>query len=158
MTIAIRQANGADAAAMARLLNAIIARGGSTAPRDPFDASRITATFLESPRKIACICAAERETVLGFQVLEWSDPDWPETDRRPADWAFIGTYVALDRHGQGIGRRLLAATLEAARNAGVRHIDATIRRENVAGLAYYARMGFTEDRAGPESLSKRLSL
>lgn len=37
-------------------------------------------------------------------------------------------------------------------------IDATIRRENAGGLAYYAALGFEDYRDGPETLSKRLAL
>jgi len=139
---------------MAELLNALIARGGSTAYRQPFDADRLAATFIAPERGICCFCAENGGAVVGFQSLEWVDPDWPGPDRLPADWAIISTYVALGRHGQGIGRRLFGATIGTARAAGVRHIDATIRRENSFGLGYYAGIGFRDYRAGEETVSK----
>jgi GNAT superfamily N-acetyltransferase len=139
---------------MADLLNALIARGGTTAFRHPFDADAIAAAFLDPKFGICCFCAEDGGAVAGFQALEWADPDWPGPDRLPADWAIIATYVAADRHGAGIGRRLFAATLAAARAAGVRRIDATIRRENALGLGYYGAMGFRDYRSGEETISK----
>jgi GNAT superfamily N-acetyltransferase len=139
---------------MAELLNALIARGGTTAHRQPFDADGIAATFIQPKYGICCYCAQDTDTVLGFQALEWSDPDWPGPERLPADWAIIATYVAPDRHGTGIGRRLFAATLAAARAAGVRKIDATIRRGNALWLGYYGGMGFRDHRSGEDTLSK----
>lgn len=79
-------------------------------------------------------------------------------DHLPSDWAVIATYVALDQQGRGIGRKLLAATLAAAREAGVSNIDATIRAENTGGLAYYSRMGFVDYRMSDETISKKLSV
>ena len=93
-------------------------------------------------------------------AVAWIDryPDWPGPDAFPADWALVATYVAQDQHGRGVGGRLFEATLAAARAAGVVAIDATIRRENVGGLAYYARMGFAEHRSDVERISKKLDL
>ncbi|MGI9436245.1 MAG: hypothetical protein ACR2Q4_15715 [Geminicoccaceae bacterium] len=57
-----------------------------------------------------------------------------------------------------IARRLFEATLAAARVAGVHHIDAAIRCENVGGLAYYDGMGFVDYRQGHGAISKRRDL
>lgn len=143
-TIRIRPATRADAPAMADLLNAIIARGGTTAHRSPFSAERMAQDYIEPERKVSCVVAERGGQILGFQALEWSDPDWTGPNPLPADWAFIATFVAIEAQGQGIGSRLFAATRTAARQAGVTGIDATIRRENAGGLAYYSRMGFAD--------------
>lgn len=142
--IIIRPARPADAPAMAGLLNAIIARGGTTAYREPFSEERMRADYVEADRGISTVVADRDGTILGFQALHWPDPDWTGANPLPADWAYIATYVAIGAQGQGIGARLFAATREAARAAGVRMIDATIRRENAGGLAYYSRMGFAD--------------
>jgi GNAT superfamily N-acetyltransferase len=140
---------------MAALINAIIERGGTTAFRTPFDAAKIRATFIAPPLGIACTVAADGPALLGFQALEWCDPDWPGEDRLPADWAVVATYVAPGRQGRGVGRALFAVTREAARRAEVRAIDATIRRENAGGLAYYGAMGFVPYREASDAVSKR---
>ena len=89
--------------------------------------------FISPLYGINCAVAFERLGIVGFQSLEWSDPDWPGPDKLPADWGIIATYVALGRQGRGIGRTLFAVTFEAARAAGVHRIDATIQCENFAG-------------------------
>ncbi|MDP3547900.1 MAG: GNAT family N-acetyltransferase [Phreatobacter sp.] len=129
---------------MTALLNAIIARGGTTAHREPFDVDRMIADYIAPARGIACHVAEQDGVILGFQALEWTDPDWAGANPLPADWALVATFVAIGAQGGGVGSRLFAATREAARAAGVRMIDATIRRENRGGLAYYSRMGFED--------------
>lgn len=153
MAPTIRPATINDAPAMAAILNDLIAQGGTTAYRDPFNPDQIIGQFLASHFAISCFCARDAGQVIGFQALEWSDPDWPGPDRLPADWAIISTYVALDRQGQGIGRALFEATRAAAETAGAHRIDATIRRENAGGRAYYAHLGFTDYREFAEAVS-----
>ena len=156
--VVIRPAVAADARPLCAVLNAIIAVGGTTAHREPFDAGRMLRHYVAPERGISCFVAEVEGALAGFQALEWSDPDWPGPDRFPADWALVATFVAPDRHGQGIGRLLFEATLAAARAAGVVAIDATIRRENAGGRAFYARMGFAEHRSDAERVSKKLDL
>jgi L-amino acid N-acyltransferase YncA len=151
----IRPAEIRDAAAMADLLNAIIAEGGTTAHRDPFDVDRMIGDYIAPPRAIACHVAERAGAVLGFQALEWTDPAWSGANPLPADWALVATFVAIGTQGQGIGSRLFAATLVAARAAGAAAIDATIRRENRGGLAYYSRMGFVDYWSDGEVIAKK---
>ena len=143
---------------MCRLLNAIIAEGGSTAHRTPFDEAEMRRHYIAPPLGISCTVALDGAEVVGFQALERADPDWPGEDKLPEGWAVIASFVARGRQGQGIGGRLFAATLAAARAAGIRHIDATIRRENTGGRAFYGRLGFTDYREGAETVSKRYDL
>lgn len=46
--------------------------------------------------------------------------------------------------GAGCGASLVAAALERARDAGVRHVDLTSRASRVAANRLYVRMGFEE--------------
>jgi ribosomal protein S18 acetylase RimI-like enzyme len=77
---------------------------------------------------------------VGFQGLmtAYDDFDLPE------NWATIGTFTRVGSDRRGIGRALLARTLAAARAAGIATIDATIRADNAAGLAFYSRQGFVD--------------
>ena len=158
MPMMIRTTQVADAKPMALLINKIIVIGGTTAYRHAFDEKQIVEHFIASPYGINCAVAVDGAEIVGFQVLLWSDPTWPDDEQLPAGWASIGTYVAPDRQARGIGSQLFAATLAAARAAGVRHIDATIRCENAGGQAYYDRMGFVDYRSSDDAISKRLDL
>ena len=140
----MRAAAPGDADAMCSLLNRIIAIGGSTAHLQGFDRDRMIGHYICPPLKIACTLVEDGKGLAGFQALEWCDPDWPGPGKLPPDWAVIASFVAVDRQGQGIGGMLWPHTLAAARVAGVRAIDATIRADNRAGLRYYSSLGFVD--------------
>lgn len=141
MTLTVRPATRADAAAMAELINTIIAIGGTTAYEDPFDAASIDAAYIALPQLVSCFVAEADGEIVGFQGLMRSfDPD----DPLPDGWATIGTFARVGAVRSGIGGALFAKTLAAARAAGVSVIDATIRADNTGGLAFYARQGFVD--------------
>ena len=144
MPITLRPAAPEDAGTLCALLNPIIAAGATTAHRTAFDEGRMIAHYIAPARGAACTTAWEGDRLMGFQALEWADPDWKGWDPVPADWGLIATFVADGARGRGIGRTLFAATLAAARVAGMVAIDATIRADNVPGLAYYSRIGFVD--------------
>jgi L-amino acid N-acyltransferase YncA len=139
--ITTRRAIPADAAEMAELLNEIIAEGGTTAHEVPFDIAKMDRRYISRPELISCIVAEEYGEIVGFQALYWPSES---TNEVPEGWAIIGTFTRLGRTGSGIGKALFAATRAAAKAAGVRTIDATIRADNAVGLIYYSRMGFSD--------------
>jgi GNAT superfamily N-acetyltransferase len=141
MTLATRPATPADAADLAVLLNEIIAAGGTTAYEDPVDAAWIDRHYISAPGLVSCTVAELDGRLSAFQGLFW--PDDP-ADPFPEGWAVIATFVRRGLTGAGIGGALFRATRTAARAAGVRSIDATIRADNTGGLAYYAKMGFAD--------------
>jgi L-amino acid N-acyltransferase YncA len=140
MTLSTRRATPDDAAAMAALINEIIAIGGTTAYEDPFTPESMDHEFISPPYKLSCTLVEDEGRLLGFQVLLWPN----EHEPFPDGWAYIGTYARVGHTGGGIGRALFAETLKAARAAGVKTIDATIRADNTGGLAFYSRMGFVD--------------
>ena len=137
----IRPATAADAGQMADLLNEIIAIGGTTAHQTPFDTDRMRQQYVERATCVCCHVAEEDGRILGFQHLDGPDPD-----QLPAQegWSYIASFVAQAAAGKGIGQHLFAATRDAAKAKGVRHIDATIRADNVPGLRYYSGLGFQD--------------
>ncbi len=141
MNLTVRPATPSDAPAMAELINAIIAIGGTTAYEEPFDAARMEAEYIALPQLASCFVAEADGEIVGFQGLMRSfDPD----DPLPDDWATIGTFVRVGLQRSGVGAALFARTVEAAKAAGIAVIDATIRADNTGGLAFYAARGFVD--------------
>ena len=131
----VRPAATLDLGAMARLLNEIIARGGTTAMVDPVTADDIAA-WISAPGAVFHVAEADGR-ILGFQWIE------PHT-KLPPEACDIATFVEVERTGMGIGSALFAATEPAARQLGYRWINATIRADNASGLAYYQSRGFRD--------------
>lgn len=139
----VRAAVRADAADMADLVNQIIRIGGTTAHEDEMPPEQVAGYYIEGPDVFCGVVAVEDGRLIGFQSV----------GRHPAlpdGWGDIGTYVALDMQRNGVGAALFAATCVAARAAGLRVINATIRADNVPGLASYARRGFVDYALDPE--------
>lgn len=83
--------------------------------------------------------ARAAEVVLGWSALS------PVSDRCCyAGVAEASLYVAVRHRGQGIGRALLQATIDAAERNGVWTIQAGIFPENLASLALVKKCGFRE--------------
>ncbi len=139
MAVHVRPVREADAAELAELLNAIIARGGTTALEEPFSAERLTGAYLTGPDVISCMVAVDHDSggLLGFQTLG-------REDHLPADVGDIGTFAKVGGTQRGVGTALFAATCAAARAKGLSAINATIRADNTGGLAFYGRMGFVD--------------
>ncbi len=135
----VRPATDADAPALATLLNAIIARGGTTALEQPFTPERLAHKYLTGPKVISCFAAFDSETgeALGFQTLV-------REDHLPEGWGDIGTFARVGGTQRGVGSALFAATCERARELGLVGLNAEIRADNVGGLAFYGRMGFED--------------
>ena len=57
--------------------------------------------------------------------------------------------VAPSRRGSGLGRRLVALAVEAARAAGARRLGLEVREDNAAALALYGAAGFVRQGRRP---------
>jgi L-amino acid N-acyltransferase YncA len=135
----IRPATPADAPAMAAILNAIIAIGGTTAHEEPKAESKVLRDYITGTDVLACSVAEQGGTVIGWQSAGWyhGHPD-------------IGTFVQPGVQAKGIGAQLFALTCATLRARGITYIHAIIRADNVPGLAYYARMGFRDIAHDPD--------
>jgi L-amino acid N-acyltransferase YncA len=139
----IRPVRPADAPELAGLLNAIIARGGTTALQTAYSAQALDDAYLTGPKVICCFVAEGADGRLaGFQTLG-RDPDLPE------GWGDIGTFARVGGTQRGVGSALFAATVEHARRIGLAGINASIRADNTGGLAFYGRMGFRDHGVTP---------
>jgi ribosomal protein S18 acetylase RimI-like enzyme len=59
-------------------------------------------------------------------------------------------YVAPDTRGRGMGRALLEASMDAAREAGATHIDLTTGEDDAEALSLYESTGFTNREGSPD--------
>jgi len=139
MPLVIRPVRRDDAPALAELLNAIIARGGTTALQEPYSAEGLADAYLLGADVICCFVAVDAGTgtLEGFQTLG-------RLPSLPKGWGDIGTFARVGGTQRGIGSALFAATREEARRQGLQGINATIRADNIGGLAFYGRMGFED--------------
>ena len=138
-TVQVRAVTPGDAAALAELLNAIIAQGGTTALEEPFTPERLADAYLIGPAVLACFVAVDPDTgqLQGFQTLG-RYPNLPD------DVGDIGTFARIDGKQRGVGSALFVATLARAEALGHRAINATIRADNKGGLAFYTKLGFAD--------------
>jgi L-amino acid N-acyltransferase YncA len=132
----IETAQRAHLADMVRIMNGLIAMGDNTAYRTPFTQDRLWDHMALNADVVSRLVAVRDGHVLGFQYTNWAD--------KPAGRAYIASFMDPRAQGQGIGRALFTQTVLAAKQAGVVTLDATIRTDNVSGLAYYTAMGFVD--------------
>ena len=134
--IQVRRAISLDAPSMAKLLNAIIEKGGTTALTRPVTGQDIIEWMAEGGDRAAWhVALDDAEKVAGFQ---WIAPH----EKLPPQSCDIASFVQLARTGLGIGSALFAATSKAAKDLGYAWINATIRADNEGGLIYYQSRGF----------------
>ena len=132
----IRPVHSDDIEGMRILLNEIIRIGGTTAITNELSLDETREWFISGDNVVSCFVAVDSGGVIvGFQSLS-------KYDTLPAGWVDIATFASRSRHKSGVGSALFAHTREAASRLGFSAINATIRVENVGGLAYYSRMGF----------------
>lgn len=134
----IRAADEHDVDAMSDVLLDIVPTGRRTSPCDP---DFVRDTYIESPLRVRCSVAVDDDgKVLGFQSLRRSDGDNPYGT--VAGLGIIGTHIRPSAARRGVGRALFAASLAAARAAGLVHIEAYIAADNPEALGYYGAVGF----------------
>lgn len=149
----IRPAAPSDAEDMAEVQNAIFRAGLRSSP---VDVALVRERYLDTEHSVACTIAEQEGRVVGFQSLKRA---WIGNPYDVAEgWGIIGTHIHPDAGRSGLGRRLFAVSLAAAKTAGLRHIDAQIGADNLAALAYYSTMGFTPYRQGNDVIPHRFDV
>lgn len=136
--INIRPAITLDAGSMARLLNAIITEGGTTAITNTVSGRDLAQWMAGNDGQAAWHVAVNAgEEVVGFQWIE-------AAEYLPPEAAEIATFVQIGQTGLGIGSKLFDATRTAAKAIGYKWINANIRADNEGGLIYYQSRGFQD--------------
>jgi L-amino acid N-acyltransferase YncA len=135
----VRLSTAEDAEGMAQVLNEIIAIGGTTAHENPKPVAAVRKGYIDGADVLSSVVAEEEGRIVGWQSVEhWQGE------------AHIGTFVQPGLQARGVGAGLFALTCETLRAKGVREIVASIRADNVPGLAYYARIGFVDFAQEPD--------
>jgi L-amino acid N-acyltransferase YncA len=135
----VRAAVPEDAEAMARVLNAIIAIGGTTAHEHAKSVEAVRRDYITKTAVRSSVVAIDAGAVIGWQAVEfWQDA------------LHIGTFVDPGIQAKGVGVALFAATCGILAPLRPAHIIASIRADNVPGLAYYARIGFRDVEHDPD--------
>jgi L-amino acid N-acyltransferase YncA len=128
-----RLAEPADAPGMTALLNAVIAKGGTTAHQSPMTEAEVRDHYIDGSDVLSSVVAEDAGKIIGWQsVGHWNGEP------------HIGTFVQPGLQAKGVGAALFALTLTTLRKTAIRYIIAWIRADNVPGLAYYARIGFRD--------------
>jgi ribosomal protein S18 acetylase RimI-like enzyme len=78
------------------------------------------------------------------EVVGWCDLR-PKTAPTLRHSAVLGMGIVTALRGQGIGSRLLAATLQLARAKGIRRAELNVRSDNAPAIALYRRFGFVTE-------------
>jgi L-amino acid N-acyltransferase YncA len=142
-SLTIRPAHNDDTDGMRALLNEIIRVGGTTAITNELSTDEMREWFISGKAVVSCFVAVDSDgAIAGFQSLS-------TYGSVPPGWVDIATFASRSRHKAGVGTALFTHTREVAARLGFSVINASIRVDNVGGLAYYSRMGFetylTED-------------
>jgi GNAT superfamily N-acetyltransferase len=141
----IRLATAADAPAFGRLLHAFNVEFGEPAPGADVFAER-AAPLIESG-EVTVLLGGDGPD--GFAELRFR----PSLYTGALDAYLEELYVVPERRGHGLGRALLEAAMENARERGAAHIDLGTSEDDVAARALYESAGFTNREGGPDGPS-----
>ena len=136
----IRKAGPDDAAAVASVLNSVIAEGEHTALTRPFTEEEERAFIAGLCDRSALFVAEVDGEIAGIQSIE------PDGSARYTDSmrhvATVGTWMRADLRGRGIGPRLAEASLAFARTRGYGKIAIQVLTDNRRALRFYGNLGF----------------
>jgi ribosomal protein S18 acetylase RimI-like enzyme len=138
----IRLASAADAPAFGRLLHTFNTEYGEPTPEADVIAER--AAPLIASGEVTVLFAGNGPD--GFAELRFR----PSLYTGALDAYLEELYVVPVRRGHGLGRALLEAAMEHARERGAARIDLGTSEDDVAALALYESAGFTNREGGAE--------
>jgi len=143
--VSVRRAAPADAPEVARLLHDFNTEFGEPTPSVEVLAPRL-AEFIAEGEITVLLGGAGPHGLAQFRYIRsfWSGA---------LDLYLEELYVVPARRGEGIGRALLEATMEAGRVEGATHVDLNTGETDTAARSLYESAGFTNREGGPEGPS-----
>lgn len=139
---AIRHAGPQDSQAVGRLLHAFNSEFDEPTPGPDALAARITE--LIAGGDTAVLLAGDGPD--GLAVLRFRGAIFTDT----LECYLAELYVKPGRRGNGLGRALMDAAIELARERGATTIDLGTSEDDVAARALYESLGFINREGGPE--------
>lgn len=140
-TLHIRRASGGeDACGIARLMAGVVAERIHSAIDCAWTAEE-QLRYLQalSPRQAVHIAVNSGNLIIAAQTLDlWS----PLPSMRHV--AQLGTFVAPEWRGRGVGRQLWKVTEAFAQSAGYRKLVIQVRGSNTRAHAFYTSLGFQQ--------------
>ncbi|MFN4164947.1 MAG: GNAT family N-acetyltransferase [Ferrovibrio sp.] len=134
----IRNATPADAEAIRAIYNDAVVNTTAVFDYEPRSAEAQAAWLtMKAEQKLPVLVAEDNGTVLGYASYGQFRP-WPAFQFTVEN----AIYIAPNRRGQGIGRKLLGELIAVARGHGLRSMVAGITAENTASLALHEKLGF----------------
>ena len=138
----VRRCTAADAPDLGRLLHDFNVEYSEPTPDAAFLARRF-GELIASGDTTALVAGMGPD---GFAVLRFR----PSLYGDFLDAHLAELYVVPGRRGEGIGRALTEAAMDAAREAGAGHIDLGTSVDDAAARALYEKLGFTNRERGPD--------
>ena len=134
--LAVRRAGVADAEVVGRLLHDFNTEFGEPTPGPQKLAERVA--LLLSGGETAILLGGRAEPT-GLAVLRFRPAIWAEA----LECYLAELYVVPARRGQGLGRALMEAAIDLAREEGATHMDLGTGEQDVAARALYESLGFS---------------
>jgi GNAT superfamily N-acetyltransferase len=137
----IRRAGAGDAANVARLLHDFNSEYEDYTPGVPVLTERLGELLGEN--EVTVLLAGDPPT--GFALFRLRPSLWAKA----ADAYLEELYVVPKQRRQGIGRALLEASINAAREAGANHFELTTGETDTEARTLYESRGFTNHEGAP---------
>jgi L-amino acid N-acyltransferase YncA len=143
--VTVRPATPADAVAIASLLNAFLPTTTIEWTETPQPAESIPKWMDEHE---SVLVAEERGEVVGVAAFGW----FRDAARRPGYRFTVENtiHVREDRWGSGVGRDLMRALVDVARESGKHTMVTAIDGANESSIRFHERLGFVEVARMPE--------
>lgn len=149
MTVLIRDATPADVPAITGLYNALLATTTITYREEPATEAELSSWLDQRHSDGFPVLVAEDDTgVIGYATYGVFRGGTVRIGYRHS--AELTIHVAGTHHGQGVGRALMEALIEVARQRGIHVLIAGIDSSNVESIEFHRRLGFVETARMPE--------
>ena len=143
--VIVRHATTSDGAAIAAILNALLATTAIEWTDMPHTADSIL-EWLDEHQTV--MVAEEGGEVVGVAAFGW----FRDVIRRPGYRFTVENtvHVREDHWGSGVGRELMEALIDEARHSGKHAMVAAVDGANEASIRFHERLGFVEVARMPE--------
>ncbi len=138
----VRRATSEDAVDVAQLLHDFNTEYDDPTPPVPVLAERVGELLAEE----AIVVLLAGQPPVGLAVLRMKPSLWSQA----ADAYLEELYVIPEQRGKGIGKALLQAAIDTAREAGADHFELTTGETDTEARGLYESFGLTNREGGPD--------